>query len=185
MEHLQQCFHDFGIASDDVAAAHEVGVTTEVCDQAARLLDQQRSGCHVPGLEPVLPETIEASRRNVRKIECRGASAADTGGDGQQGTKPAQVIVEVAHLAEREAGAKQAAFQALRFAYTNAPVIELGATAAGCGEKLLSHRVVDDALFQAAFVEQPDGHGEYGKAVEEVGGAIEGVNDPLELIAAL
>ena len=52
----------------------------ERADAAAGLLDQQRAGGGIPGLEPDLPEAIDAAGGDIGQIERRGARAADAGG---------------------------------------------------------------------------------------------------------
>ncbi len=59
-----------------------------------------------------------------------------------------------------------------------AAVVEVGALALLGGEHLVRDRVVDDAGNYLAFALQPDGDGEQRHAVQEVGGAVERVDDP-------
>src|SRR5690606_28613160 len=47
------------------------------------------------------------------------------------------------------------------------------------GEFLAFGRIVDDAVLQAAAVAKRDRNRVVGNAVDEVGGAIEGIDDPL------
>jgi len=61
--------------------------------------------------------------------------------------------------------------------------VEVRAAAARGGEELLAHRVVDDAVLHAAAHAAADGHAEVREAVQEVGGAVERVDDPLDGVA--
>ena len=60
-----------------------------------------------------------------------------------------------------------------------------GACAAAGREHLLAHRVVDHALLQHPLVFQGDGHGELGETVQVVGGTVQGVYDPLVIVACV
>ncbi len=66
----------------------------------------------------------------------------------------------------------------------DAPAVELRAVAARGGEEFLPHRVVDDGVLEPAAVLDGDRHGEGGEAVQEIGGAVERIDDPDELVAA-
>ena len=58
------------------------------------------------------------------------------------------------------------------------------AAAAAGGEQLLAHRVVDDAVLDAAAHLAGDRYREHREAVHEVGGAVQRVDDPDGVAAA-
>ena len=82
-----------------------------------------------------------------------------------------------------EAGADERAFQPGPGADPHAPPVHLGAATASRGEQLLAAGVVDDAHLELVADLQGDRHREHGKAVQEIGGAVERVDDPHELVA--
>ncbi|MNE09261.1 hypothetical protein D3C80_1019330 [compost metagenome] len=86
-------------------------------------------------------------------------------------------MVELA-VAEREAGAEQGAFQTLAAADTDALAVDGGAAAAAGGELFLAHRVEDHGVLDAAAVLAGDADGEVRQAVDEVGGAVQRIDDP-------
>ena len=63
-----------------------------------------------------------------------------------------------------------------------AAVVHEGAAAAFGGVKLVHGRIVDDAGDQLALALQRDRDGEYRDAVQEIGGAVERVDDPAVLV---
>ena len=59
----------------------------------------------------------------------------------------------------------------------DAPVVEEGALAALGGEHLVAGRIVDEASDQLAVAFERDGDGEERDAVQEIGGAVERIDD--------
>ena len=58
--------------------------------------------------------------------------------------------------------------------------VDLRAFAARGREQFLPQRIVDDAVFHAAAPLHGDRHSELRKAVQEIGGAVERIDDPDE-----
>jgi len=79
-----------------------------------------------------------------------------------------------------EAGAQEGFLELGALADPDTPVIEEGAPALGGGEELVPVGVVYHRLGDLAVVGQGDGNGVLGEAVDEVGGAVQGVDNPLE-----
>src|SRR5262245_23816225 len=87
-------------------------------------------------------------------------------------------------LAEREAGPDERALERHLLAHADPASIELCAVAARGREQLLPHRIVDDAVLETAAVLDRDRDREDREPVQEVGRAVEGIDDPDELVAA-
>src|SRR5690606_40180780 len=98
-----------------------------------------------------------------------------------QAAERARLVVQIVHSfgTEGEAGTQQGAFQALAVAHANAPAIERGAAAATGGEFFLANRVEHDGVLQSAAVFAGNADGKVWHAAEEVGGAVQRVDDPL------
>ena len=62
--------------------------------------------------------------------------------------------------------------------HANAPIVEECAAAARRREQVVANRVEDHALRDHAFVRERDGNAVLRKAVEEICGAVERVDDP-------
>jgi hypothetical protein len=89
-----------------------VAASGEVADQPARLADQGDPGGHVPGVEPELPERIEAARGDVREIECGRAGAPYAGGVAAECAQRNQIPVEALVAAKGYARSQQRSGQA-------------------------------------------------------------------------
>ena len=88
------------------------------------------------------------------------------------------VVLEVVTGAERETGGDQAFLQAGAFAHADAAVVHEGTTAFGGGEQVVAARVVNDGLFNLALHGQRNTHAVHREAMDEVGGAVQRVDDP-------
>ena len=69
--------------------------------------------------------------------------------------------------------------------HTNAPTVELCSLTARGREDFLAQWIVDDAVFELIFVSHGDRDSEDGKAVNVVRRAVEGVDNPLEVVRTL
>jgi hypothetical protein len=85
-------------------------------------------------------------------------------------------------MAEGKAGTQQGVFHVDDAADAHAPIVELRAGTACGGKHFLADRVVDQRCFQTVLVAQGDGNGKVRDTVQEVGSAVERVDDPLVLI---
>ncbi|MNO64475.1 hypothetical protein D3C76_552030 [compost metagenome] len=185
LDRLQYFLEALGVARNDVAFFEEIVSTVKVADQTACFLDQQGAGSHVPFRQAGFPERIETAGGDIGQVQAGGASAADAGSLADQAAEHAQVVVQVVHLvvAEWEASAQQCAFQALAWADAQAAAVQLGAATTGGGEFFLAHWVQNHGVLEAATVFAGNADGKVRDATQEVGGAIEGVDDPQVVFA--
>ena len=124
---------------------------------------------------------VEAAGCHVGQVEGGCTRAAQAGGFLRELLEDRQVGVDVAELAIGETSADQGVGEAQALGDADAAVVEEGAGALGGGEQLVAVRVEDDGLLDHALARQGDGDRVLGKAVDEVGGAVERVDDPLVL----
>jgi len=151
----------------------------------ARLGDQQRARRGDPGRETDLPETIGAAGCHVGKVERRRSRAPYAGGRTHHHLEHREVGLGVLDVRPvGKARADQRALESALLAHPDAPPVELGAGAARGREQLAAQGVEHDGDLDAALVFAGDGHGELRKAVQEVGGPVERVDDPDVLVAA-
>ena len=80
--------------------------------------------------------------------------------------------------AEGEAGGDERVFEVGAFGDAQASVVQVGTTALGGGEEVIAGGVVHHGLFNLAFDGQRNAHAVHGQAVDEVHGAVQGVDDP-------
>jgi len=83
------------------------------------------------------------------------------------------------------AGADQGAVHVLGAADADAAVVEGGAAAAGGTVQILGIGGVDHAVFQLALDLDADRHGVVGQTMQEVGGAVERIDDPQHFVVAV
>ena len=170
------------VAGDDIAVLQVTLITLEVGGDTARLLHQERTGRDVPGLEIELPEAVIAPRGDVGEIQRRRAGTTNTRRLQHEGSEGGQVGIQIGKIPEGETGAEQGSVQVFTLGDAQAAIIEVGAAAAAGGEELVMHRVIHDGVLQAIEMADANGDAELRHAVDEVGGAIEGVDDPLEVL---
>ena len=169
------------ITGDDIAVLQVTLITLEVGGDTACLLHQQRAGSEIPGLEIELPEAVIAARSDIGQVQRCRAGPPDASGLQHESFEGGEVDVQVGKVTEGEAGAEQRTVQVLALGNAQAAIVEVCSTAAAGGKQLVMHRIIDDRMLQAVKVANGNGDADLWHAVDEVGGAIEGVNDPLEV----
>ena len=157
-----------------VIAAVEVG------DKAAGLAHQDDARRHIPGLKVALPVAVEPAGGDPGEVERGGAELR---------RRPATfgcIARELSRGSARRSprprcGRPQAinASPRLRRAATRMRlVVEERALAFLGDEQLVGDRIVDEAGDDDAFALERDRDGEMRNAVQEVGGAVERIDDP-------
>ena len=79
---------------------------------------------------------------------------------------------------ERKARAEQGIFQPEAFGHADAAVVQIGAAATGGGEQLVAVGVENEPLRDLAAFHQGDGDAVVRQPVDEVGGAVQRIDDP-------
>src|SRR3569832_2490412 len=97
----------FGVAGQHVARFVVVIAAAEIADHAARFLDQQDAGRHVPRLQADLPEAVEPAGGQINKVECRRAGPADAGRLWQQRLEHAEIGIDVRLNKKKKTKTKQ------------------------------------------------------------------------------
>ncbi len=177
---LQGGLEELGCGADDMTALHVAVTAAEVGQQSPGFLYQENAGSDVPGLEEHLPEGIETAGGQIGQIQGGHPQPADARGPFGENPQAVQVGFHVigGGLAEGYAGGHQGAFHSDLAADPDAPVVEKRAAAAAGGEFFLFHRIHDHCVFGAAPEVAADGDGVVGNARDEVGGAIQRVDNP-------
>ena len=89
-----------------------------------------------------------------------------------------EIGVEMRELAVGKAGADERSLEPGALAHAQTTVVQKSAGTAACREKLVARRVVDDRLGQHPALGERDRHRKLWQPVQEVRGAVEGVDDP-------
>jgi hypothetical protein len=122
---------------------------------------------------------------HVREVQRRRARPPQPCGLEHHGLEHGEIFIEVGRIGPiREASGDQRAFQSDLLADAHLAALDLGAVAARGGEDFLAHRVEHHRVLQPATDLAGDGHREGGKAVHEVRGAVERVDDPDDFVVA-
>ena len=176
------------VGGEDLAVGEAGIAAAEIGDEAARLAHQHDAGGDVPELEVLLPEAVEAAGGDPGEIERGRAEAADAGDLGRDRVED---LVEAAEIAMRlvgDAGGDQRFGEVAAGGDAQPPLVEPGAPALFRPEALVGQRVVDQAVADLApalaaglGLLDRDRDGEMGDAVEEVGGAVDRIDDPARL----
>jgi len=154
----------------------------EVAHQGAGFAGDQLAGGEVPRLEGQFEVTVNAACGDVAEIQRGRAGAAEVGALGEQLAENVHIGCGVLLRLKREAGGQNGAVQVAGGAAAQAVAVQLCALAAGGGEQLITHRIVNHGHFSTAFNAYGDGNGEMGKALNKVGGAIQRIDNPLHIL---
>ena len=178
LQHAQQLAVHGLVAGDDVAAGEHGVAAVEIGDEAAGLAHQDDAGRHVPGREAALPVGVEAAGRDPGEIERGRAEAAQARDLVLHGGRSRGGRARDRRGRVRQPAGDDRVGEPLARGDAQAPVVEEGALAALGGEQLVVGRIVDQAGDDRALALERDRDREVRDAVQEVGGAVERIDDP-------
>ncbi len=185
-----QDLHQFGVhelvAADDMAGGQRVVVTADAGDEAAGFAHHDLAGRDVPGLQIALPVAVEAADGDEGHVERGGAEATEARDLVLQFADLAARLLVVAAADMRQAAGDHAFVELAPSGHAEPLVVEERALAALGDVELLIGGVVDHAGDDSAFARQADRDRELRNAVQEIGGAVERIDDPgMALVGAL
>ncbi|OIQ70495.1 hypothetical protein GALL_478930 [mine drainage metagenome] len=125
-----------------------------------------------------LEKTIGKTGGNVSQVQCGSARAAQADGTRHEVCQHAQIGVKVIALAERETRGQQAILETDAFGHPDAAVVHEGTTPLGGRKQVVAAGVVNDRLLDFALVGQGNADAVNRQTVDEVGGAVQRVDDP-------
>ena len=185
-KHAQHLFLDGLVAGDDVALGEHVVAAVAIGDEAAGLAHQDEPGRDVPGLDIALPIAVEPAGGDPGEIERGGAEAAQAGDLLLHGAGFLARQREVAAADMRQAAGDHGVGKPLAAGDADALLVQEGALAALGDEHLVVGRIVDQAGDHRALALERDRNRELRNAVQEIGGAVERIDDPaVRLVGAL
>ena len=158
----------------------EVGFAGVIADQAARFGNQQRTRCHVPGLQASFKKAVGQAGGDVGQVQRRSAGATHARALAHHFAEHVQVRLELVAGTVRKAGRNQAVLQARALADADAAVVDVSATAFAGAVNIVANRVINDGLLDLAAHRQGDTDAVKRKAVDEIGRAVQRVDDPDE-----
>src|SRR5450830_1293733 len=169
---------DLGIAGQNITLVEVVRIALEAADDTTGFGDQQGTGRNIPRFQTFFEEAIETTGGDIGQVKRSSAGTAQAGTAFGHDAEHFHVFVEAVHVAEREAGADQAISDLVALAYANAFLIEIGTRAFGGGKQVVAGRVVDHRLGDLATLLQGDRNAVLRKTVDEIGSAVEWIDDP-------
>src|SRR5262249_1719218 len=126
-------------AGDDVSRL-AVLRAAQGADAPPGLLDEQRSGCRVPGTQTDFPERINAASGDIGEIERGSARPAYTGRVQRHGPQHLEIGIEITGVGTiRKTGGDECPFEGACLADAHAAIVEMRTGAAAGGEQLLAH----------------------------------------------
>ena len=149
-------------------------------EDAAGLADHQCPRRHVPGHEPQLPEGVQPAAGQVAEVQGRGAAPAHAARHLDEPPQRGKVALHEAGLLEGESGAHQGHAEIRHAGDADRLPVAPGPLAPEGLEELAGGRVQDHGDSQPLPVHAGDGDGVLRVAVEPVGRAVQGVDDPYE-----
>src|SRR6266702_196735 len=165
---------------------YRIARRVDVANRPARLAHHDQAGGDVPGLEVAFPIAIEAAGGDEGEVEGGGAEAAEAGDAVLDRGHLAAEFFVVAAADMGQATGHHAFAELAAAGHPQALVVEEGALAALGDVELVIGGVVDHARDDRALARQPDRDRKLRDAVQEVGGAVERIDDPgVALVAAL
>ena len=141
-------------------------------------MHEQAARGDIPRVEPHFPEAVVEARRDVGEIERGGAGPAQPRGALDHRLHHLEIGVEIAAVAERKARADEAVAQMRAPRHADPVIVEERAAPARRREEVVAARIVDHRLRDLAPVREGDRHAVLRKAVQEVGRAVERIDDP-------
>ena len=164
-----------------IGQTREIRPSERMLVRAAGLGDQQGTRCHVPGRQAGLEEAVVAAGGDVAQVQRGGAGATQAGHLGHHRFHDLHVALEVVALAEREARADQGFEHARTLGHADAAVVHVGAAALRCIEQVIAAGVIHHSLLHLTAESQSNRHGIDREAMDEIGGAVERIDDPDEV----
>lgn len=153
-------------------------IAVQRADLAAGLGDQQRPGGHVPRLKPAFPIAIHLTRGHHGEVERAGPQTTDTRRALHDLMQFFQGL-RVAGLADkRQTRGDQAVFHHLARRDAQAAVVVVGTLALFGPVEVVGDRVIGHTGNDLAIAFQRHRAGKHRDAVHEVGGAVDGIDDP-------
>src|SRR6185369_4953481 len=178
---------DRGRASEEFAAFERTVSTAIVGHEPSRLADQQQARCRIPWLKLVFPETVHSTGGHPGEIKRRRTETTDTGDVRCKRKVDLGPFLRIALAEERDSRADDAVGEVAPRGNAKPLVLEPGAPALLGPEALVGQRLVDKPLRDLGpaarlLLLNSDRDREVRYAVEEVGRAIQRIDDPPRLV---
>src|SRR5216683_3989523 len=169
---------EVAVGGQHIPARHHRLSAGQIADEAAGLAHQQQPRGDIPRGQLELPKAVITPRCDIGEIERRRTEPAHPAGRGHDTRERRDIDRVVAVSAKREAGADQRLAKRAPGRHPEAAVVEIGADAFLGPEHLVPGRLVDQPGYDLAIAFERDRDREMRDPMQEIGGAVERVDDP-------
>src|SRR5215469_2016926 len=169
--------HGF-VAGDNIAFLQNGIAAVDVADKAAGLAHQERARRKIPGREIAFPIGVEPPCRDPSEIKRRRAVAAQPREGALRGCDFVAGEPEIATPEMRQATGDDSVGEPLPRGDADALVVQKRTLAALGDEHVVIRRIVDETSDDRAVALKRNRDGEMRDAMEEIGGAVERIDDP-------
>src|SRR5262245_9179519 len=167
------------IAGNEFWLVDRVRVTIEVCDLSTCFTKDDDTGCHIPGAQLDLPESIESASRYITEVQRRASCPAQSLSFKGKSCKVVQIVVRCVTDIVSKAGHQQCTIEMLGCGDHDRRAIQAGAIPCLSCEQFVSSCIVYHTDQSATVAFDPDRHGIKGKCMCKVGCAIEWIDNPV------
>src|ERR1051326_3233634 len=166
------------VGGEYVTRLHHLLAAGEVGDEAASLAHQQHPRRDVPGGKAELPKAVEPAGGDIGEIERGRAEPPHAAGRRQHRGQGAEIDRLAGAAAGRQTGADNRLGELPTRRYSEPAVVQIGAGALLGPIHLVAGRLVDHPGDDFAVAFERDRDREMRDAVQKIGRAIEGIDDP-------
>ena len=173
------------ISGQHLTIADRLGPPSPIRHKAARFPYQQATRRRIPRLEVAFPESFIPTRGNPSEIERGRSKTADPGSPGADSLINPAPFDHITCTGKGNTGCNQGLVEMTATGYPQTRVLQPCPPGLFSPEAFIGDRLVDEprrnfsptAAIKLGFLNR-DGDGEMRDSVEEIAGAVEGVDDP-------
>src|SRR6185437_2898566 len=162
---------------ENTAACERKRAAADRRNRSASLTDDERRSGEVPRRKRELPERLESSARDVAQVECGRSGTSNACRRARNGLELSQIPRQLLERAEREAGAYERERWIVDARDRDRRAVARGAFAQQSRERFPGNDVAHDARRERSANHQRDRYRVLRIAVQEVGRAVERIDD--------
>ncbi len=167
-----------GLRGDAFFRFEETRTATEIADLAASFGDEQTAGGHVPGVQAEVEAGVAGTGGHQGQVDGGRAAAAHRAHATHHRREHRHGWLQSARGAVGRAGGHHRFVEQRAVAHREAPVVAVRALPARSAVEVPARHVEHHAVFDATAHHERDAHRVGRIAVDEVGGAVQRIDDP-------
>ncbi len=143
--------------------------------------DNQRAGSIIPWLQIIFQKAVHAACGHIAQIQGGGSASAEIGGLHEDILKDRKKHAGFFFFIRTGTKGNDAGVQRVPVGYPDGPLVQEGALPADGVKGFFRKRIVDDAEGDPPVFIEPQGYGAHPVIVYQIGGAVDGVQNPVGL----